>query len=252
MRDVEQANYWNIKGENALSNLQVNPLNTAENNRKILEMPNIRVFYQKKGRAKYISHLDITRCMQRSLKRAKIPVWYTQGFNPHMYMTFALPLALGYESECEAMDLRLTQLVDFERMKTQLNQALPVDIQVVKIALQNHKPQEIAKASYAITFLPEDVTDFEQQFDEFCNQSEIVVIKKTKKGTKPMDVKPEFEILTKERLADRIVYHMVFTAGQKNINPTLLTDAFLQRYPDEVIVQILRKQIYLQDNQIFE
>ena len=101
----------------------------------IEQMPNLRLFYRKRGRAKYISHLDITRCMQRSLKRAGLPVWYTQGFNPHMYMTFALPLALGYESDYECMDLRFTHLMEFEEIQTRLNAALPRDIQVWKVDL---------------------------------------------------------------------------------------------------------------------
>ena len=56
-------------------------------------MINIRVFYHKTSRAKYISHLDIMRCMQRAVVRAGLPVWYTEGFNPHIYLTFSLPLS---------------------------------------------------------------------------------------------------------------------------------------------------------------
>ena len=117
----------------------------------IEKMPNLRLFYRKRGRAKYISHLDITRCMQRSLKRAGLPVWYTQGFNPHMYMTFALPLALGYESDYECMDLRFTHLMDFEEIQSRLNAALPRDIQVWKVDFQKEKPLAITQADYRLT-----------------------------------------------------------------------------------------------------
>ena len=47
-----------------------------------------RVFYKKQGRAKYISHLDLVRCISRALKRSKLPVWHTLGFHPHVYLTF--------------------------------------------------------------------------------------------------------------------------------------------------------------------
>ena len=70
------------------------------------EYKEARVFYTKTGRAKYISHLDVTRCFQRALQRAGLSVWYTEGFNPHSYLTFTLPLSLGYESLCESMDKR--------------------------------------------------------------------------------------------------------------------------------------------------
>ena len=55
----------------------------------------LRLFYTKTGSAKYISHLDVMRAFQRAFRRSKIPVWYTEGFHPHLYLTFALPLSLG-------------------------------------------------------------------------------------------------------------------------------------------------------------
>ena len=61
-------------------------------------MTTIRVWFTKTGEASYISLLDLQRVMQRALKRSGLPVWYTLGFNPHIYMTFAAPLSLGQES----------------------------------------------------------------------------------------------------------------------------------------------------------
>lgn len=236
-----------------LNNEQFNPNNTAENNRKIALMPNVRVFYSKTGRAKYISHLDITRCMQRSLKRAGIPVWYTQGFNPHMYMTFALPLALGYESECEAMDLRLTENIDFDKMKEALNNALPKDIVVKTIKLQKNKPQSISKALYEVTLVCDNKESIANKFDKFCENDEIIVIKKTKKGTKHMNIKPEFEILGKDYVENGVKYTMKTTAGQKNVNPTLLTDLFIEKENAKIkSTLIFRKQIFMENGEVFE
>ena len=70
-------------------------------------MKNVRLFYSKTGRLKFISHLDMTRFMSRIITRSKIPVWYTEGFNQHVYMNFALPLSLGFESVYEVVDFRL-------------------------------------------------------------------------------------------------------------------------------------------------
>ena len=65
----------------------------------------VRVLFSKTGRARYISHLDLNRAMTRAMRRAEIPLWYTEGFNRHAYLTFAAPLSLGTESVCERMDL---------------------------------------------------------------------------------------------------------------------------------------------------
>ena len=70
-------------------------------------MLKIRTVYEKRGRAKYISHLDLNRCMQRTIRRAGLPIWYSEGFNPRMYLMFPLALSLGFESVCEVMDFNL-------------------------------------------------------------------------------------------------------------------------------------------------
>ena len=57
-------------------------------------MTTIRVWFTKTGEASYISLLDLQRVMQRAFKRSGLPVWYTLGFNPHIYITFASPLSL--------------------------------------------------------------------------------------------------------------------------------------------------------------
>ena len=68
-------------------------------------MRKIRVMYEKCGRAVYISHLDIMRTFQRVLTRVGIAVKHTEGFNPHQYISIALPLSLGYSGECEFLDM---------------------------------------------------------------------------------------------------------------------------------------------------
>ncbi|MBR3737453.1 MAG: TIGR03936 family radical SAM-associated protein, partial [Eubacterium sp.] len=70
-------------------------------------MQEIRLRFSKTDTAKYISHLDINRAFQRAFSRAKINLWYTEGFNPHPYMSFSLPLSLGVESLCENVDIRI-------------------------------------------------------------------------------------------------------------------------------------------------
>ncbi len=63
--------------------------------------------FEKIGPAAYISHLDLQRVMGRALRRAKAPIKYSQGFNPHVLMSFATALSVGCESVCEILDLPL-------------------------------------------------------------------------------------------------------------------------------------------------
>ena len=83
-------------------------------------MKDYRIVFEKRGRVKYISHLDLNRCMLRAVRRSGLPAWYTEGFHPHMYLMFPLALSLGAESTCEVMDIRLTQEVPPEEILARL------------------------------------------------------------------------------------------------------------------------------------
>lgn len=217
---------------------------------------NIRVFYKKMSRARYISHLDITRCMQRAIKRAGIPVWYTQGFNPHIYLTFTLPLALGYESECESMDFRLIEDMPLNEVLERLNKVLPHDIIAYKVEEQINKPEKIVTAEYDIEVFLNGVsaTAIENAFLEFMKADTIEVVKRTKKGDKTIDIKPDCKKLSTKVVDDKLVLNMEMTAGIiKNINPTLLIDEFLaQNNLDEACTNVMRKRVIMEDGKDFE
>ena len=114
-------------------------------------MITVRISFEKKNEASYISLLDLQRVMQRVLKRSGLPVWHTLGFNPHIYMTFACPLSLGQESACECVDVKTeAEAPDFEQWKTALNAIMPAGIVVTKVAPVEMKADLIAYAGYVI------------------------------------------------------------------------------------------------------
>ena len=92
----------------------------------------VRATFEKRRRAKYISHLDLMRCMTRAFKRAAVPIWYTEGFNPHAYLMFPLALSLGCESGCECMDFRIDGDMTPEEAMQRLNAVLPADLQLMR------------------------------------------------------------------------------------------------------------------------
>lgn len=212
----------------------------------------MRVFYEKKERVKYISHLDTAHCMQRALKRAGLPVWYTEGFNPHMYLTFAIPLALGYESECEIMDFRLTEDISPEEVTERLNRVLPPGFHVLRTDLPVRKPADIVKAEYAVSFYG-DSQAIEAQLAAFLAQDEILVEKKTKKGLSVVDLKQEILSCSMQKQEGSVLLQIVLPAGiSKHINPSLLTDAWMAQAdcPADRIA-ILKKRVLCQDGSEF-
>lgn len=220
------------------------------------KMPNLRVFYEKTGRAKYISHLDINRCMQRALRRAEIPVWYTEGFNPHPYTTFALPLSLGFESLCETMDMRITRIMSCSEVAQRLNAALPEGLVVRKVSIQKNKPEKIRQANYTVrmAFADADAESALQRLLEFDKSGSILVMKRTKKGMKETDIRPDV-LLRSPCAEDGFLKAELFcTAGiEKNINPSLYLDAFTQNAGLRMqTLHVLRTAVLMEDGQPFE
>ena len=91
----------------------------------------LRFKFVKKGSLQYISHLDLVRTMHKIIVRARLPLWYTEGFNPKPKMVFAAPLSVGTESVVEFVDIRLSEKTDLEEAKRILNEKMADDLQVI-------------------------------------------------------------------------------------------------------------------------
>ena len=190
---------------------------------------NTRAFFSKMGRAKYISHLDLSSVI--------IPFWQTEGYNPRTYVTFMLPLSLGQEGEHEAMDFRLTEDVPFGEVMDRLNAALPADIRVTEVTVPKDKNTDITAARYRI----ESSADLEK-LRALCEKEHINIEKRTKKGSAIVDLK---QLMTDAEL-DGETLRVTFPAGTAfNINPSLLFEAYAAEYGEKVKrLRIVRTNIY--------
>lgn len=192
-------------------------------------METVRVFFAKEGRLKYISHLDVTRCLSRVFNRCGLPIWYTQGYNPHPYLTFALPLPLGVDSRCESFDFRLTDATDYQTVQDRLNAALPEDLRVLRAAAPVYGPEAICWADYRLTFRDGD-TAVAEQLQRFLAEPHLPVIKKTKKGEQQVDLKEKMTVLRVESSPQKTVLEVRLPAGGTlNWSPMLVTGAICER-----------------------
>lgn len=190
----------------------------------------IRMFFVKEGPSKYMSHLDLMRCMTRVVRRAGVPIWYTEGFNPHPFMTFALPLSLGTSGMSESMDVRLTEDMPFDEVKDRLNSALCEGIYVTNVDYQFEKATAIKSALYRVTLAVEgiDGAKLKELIERYLSQAEITVQKKNKKKQLvDIDVKPH--VLSYEAVSDGdcAVLTIRLPAGSDvNINPNIILNGF--------------------------
>lgn len=220
-------------------------------------MKSVRVFYRKFGPCKYISHLDTNRVMIRAIGKSRLNIWRTEGFNQHAYITFALPLSLGFASECESMDFRvLDDNEDLSAIPDRLNACLPDGIRVLRCAESVHKPAAIESSKYTVILEPmneSDISDKElyEKLTAFLDSPEIIVEKKTKKGMKNIDLKP-YILAFEPREGDKVYFDLKLPAGSTlNINPNLLINAFADYIGVELYADITRAAIYTKGGEEF-
>jgi len=184
-------------------------------------MTPIRIWFEKTGRAKYISHLDLMRAMTRAVRRAALPLWYTEGFNPHPYLAFPLPLPLGQEGLREAMDLRLVEPISFDEVRVRLNEVLPEGLRVLAVAEPWAKPGEIKAAEYRIVMDGDTA-----KAEALLHEGRLTAKKMGKKGRRKVEKEIELTPLIMRYEFNGNVLNCVLAAGSEvNLNPALLLGA---------------------------
>lgn len=150
--------------------------------------------FGKQPRLRFISHLDLQRFFQRALNRTGLPVAYTQGFNPHAIMSFGSALALGWTSEYEILDVKLSVPMGRKRTEEAMRQALPEDLPVLEVRLVDDRhpaPMAMVRAAdYEITLSGEGAQATLDAVDAFLSSDRVMAVRKTKSGEKEIDVRP--------------------------------------------------------------
>ena len=218
-------------------------------------MLRVRAIFEKTGRSKYISHLDLNRCMLRTFRRSGLPIWYTEGFNPHPHYPFALALSLGFESSCEILDFNITDdNMSMDEIRDRLNAVMPEGMRIVSVAPQKLKITAIAKAEYSFELVSADSAKLSADIDTLLGGDSILIEKKTKRGVKEVDIKPDMEIVSRETDGDSVKIVMRLPAGtQTNYNPSLFLDSLKKSGSQPFSVKkICRTGILRADNKAFE
>lgn len=217
-----------------------------------LYLKTIRVFFEKSGRAVYISHLDLVRAMSRALVRAKLPVWYTQGFHPHLYLTFALPLSLGVTGLCETMDFRLTEEIDCGQIVGRLSGALPEGLRAISAAEPVMEPSQIWWADYGLT-LRCDPKQGREALGRFAALPEVFAEKRGKKGLKTVDIRPLFSLREVSEAPHGLSVSLRCRAGvEVNLNPALVFSALVDATGlSAECTQIVRRAVLTAESEPF-
>lgn len=219
-------------------------------------MRSVRIWFTKKDTAKYISHLDLTRCLIRAFRRTDIPLWYTEGFNPHPHLVFGLSLPLGVEGENEILDIRLDdESYKDERVISELNRVTVPGIEFLKIDAPQQKPLFITSGLYEMTISSNDGKNIKNTILEKIDSKNVIIHKKTKKGEiKEINVSEHLtELKVLKESDNELHFSFILPAGNDfTINPIQFKDALISDFsPENISWSITRKKLLIKDGTEF-
>ena len=185
--------------------------------------------FGKQPRLRFISHLDLQRFFQRALNRTGLPIAWTQGFNPHPILSFGSALALGWTSEYEILDVKLSAPMGRRRTEDAMRAALPVDLPVLEVRMVDDRhpaPMAMVRASdYEITLSGETAAATLDAAEEFLRRESVMAVRKTKSGEREVDIRPMALLL--EREGDVLSARLMLTE-KDTLKPDLLVRALAE------------------------
>lgn len=216
----------------------------------------VRIWFKKMGMSRYVSHLDLMRAMTRAIRRAKVPLWYTEGYNPHPYMTFSLPLSLGMESLCESMDIRIEGESTNEEIFDMLGGSMPPGIEIISVDEPVYDQKYICFGEFDVFFdCGKNAESVKALIEEMLSQDELIVQKLGKKGRhkvlKDINLIEFIKSYTVSSLGERVKLTITLPAGSTtNVNPSLLADEIVRNAGD-ISYTIVRKKLMTENMETF-
>lgn len=228
-----------------------------------------RIRYCKQGLMKFIGHLDMMRSFQKLLRRTDADVTYSEGYSPHMIMSYAFPLGVGMTSDSEYVDVDLNRPYKSVELVRKLNDESPegihfLDAREVPEGKANKGMTLVARADYTLNFRQghEWPDSWKEDFRRWVRRPEILAVKKGKKTEKEINIAPliyqavidpeerEVRGIADERPADIRCgdLFLALSAGTAaNIRPELVMDTFAGNCglePDEYRFMINRDEVF--------
>ncbi len=222
------------------------------------EPVSVRLKFRKTGDLQYISHLDLQRVMSRVLIRSGVPIWFTQGFNPHPKMVFGMPLSVGAQSECEFLDVKLDRKIALSEVLERLNAEVTGEMLFKSAYYPKSKLSDIAWVRYVIEIKePRMEKTLAEEAIKLFKTSPLVMMKRTKSGEKEVDITSFIKDVSAS-VDKTLKLTVTLAGGEGSLNPEMLVTAMkdklgiLKNYPESGTYTIIRTNVYFADGREFE
>ena len=217
----------------------------------------VRVKYQVTEAGRFLGHLDLTRTIMKTLRRANLPVMLTEGFNPHPRLSFAMPLSVGHTALGEYFEITLTEKIPEQEIIERFNQCSPQAIVAAEARAitekQDSMSSQITCAVYQITLPLSEKEKVRQAISDILSAETIMIEKKTKRKIKETDIRPliyDLQIVDQPQEESGILLQALISHGSTdNLKISDLLALFGQRFSDIQVQDglITREGLYVKE-----
>lgn len=198
----------------------------------------LRIKFKKVGRLQYISHLDLVRTMHKIIVRARLPLWYTEGFNPKPKMVFAAPLSTGTESLVEFVDIRLSERMSTDDALARLSANMTEEMQPLAAYYPTSKLTDLKWFSYSFLFHTKNATaELAAKCEELLLSDTVLIQRRSKSGdTVTVNIRPMIKSVS-----------AILDGEDIKMNAVLSADASAYLSPEHVVRALSRELGILTD-----
>ena len=208
----------------------------------------LRFKFKKYGPIVYIGHLDIMRFFQKAIRRNGIDAAYTEGFSPHLKLSFAQPLSVGVETDGDYFDLEMNTLPDLTTLVAEMNKQCVDGIEILNVTLLNNDVQNgmssVKAADYIYTF--DSLADSKELLDKFFSQETYIFEYVRKEKTKVKDLMED--IYEYKILSDNELLVKVNSSSAGNLKADVVIEALEKYGLNAKCLKFKRSELYTTDS----
>ena len=198
-----------------------------------------RLTFSKERSLRWLSHLDLVRAFERAVRRARLPVAYSEGFNPRPRVSFYTQLAVGMTGEAELATIEVTRQMDSKKLVEVLNSGLPEGIIVHSAEeVEGRRSPAIKGSEYSIEVSGAIRAEIDIALNTLLSNNSVVIERKKEKETRPVDIRPGIESV------EMLNGGLILRARLAGVRPSELIDALKQTAPGIEMRSAHRIKIY--------
>ena len=196
-------------------------------------MDKLRLVYAQTGRARWISHLDAMRTLQRIMLRAGVPIKYSEGYNPHALISILMPLSVGTESLCQLADIRVREDLDLAALPARLTAVSPEGLTFAEAYEDGAKPAELKwlEAEGVWEYDSADPAETAAKCTELFS-APVQVLRRTKRGEGLFLITDHIRELSFAPEPGQVRVRCTVSCAEPVVNPDLLTAAVIRNLPE--------------------